>query len=111
MARFSFENPSRSPANKNAVRAPGETTQPEATCLRRWTADRRLHVSSLTINQNQNGTPTEPHTPVENTLSLLSRLKTQMPEIWGQAEVVGQWVWLEFNTPPLRTVRDQLKEL
>jgi len=34
-----------------------------------------------------------------------------MPEIWGQAEVVGQWVWLEFNTPPLLTVREKLKEL
>ena len=23
-----------------------------------------------------------------------------MPEIWGQAEVVGRWVWLEFNVAP-----------
>jgi len=45
------------------------------------------------------------------TLQLLEKLKAQMPEIWGQAEVVGQWVWLEFATPPLQGVRDQLKEL
>lgn len=48
---------------------------------------------------------------MRNTLALLGRLKTQMPEIWGQAEVVGQWVWLEFNTPPLREVRHKLKGL
>jgi len=46
-----------------------------------------------------------------NTLTLLERLKTEMPEIWGQAQVVGKWVWLEFNVPPLQEVRAKLKEL
>ena len=46
-----------------------------------------------------------------NTLDLLDRLKSEMPEIWGQAQVVGKWVWLEFNVPPLKQVRGKLKEL
>ena len=33
-----------------------------------------------------------------NTLALLDRLKTNMPEIWSQAQVVGKWVWLEFTS-------------
>ena len=45
------------------------------------------------------------------TLSLLARLKTEMPEIWGQADVVGKWVWLEFNVAPARDIRSKLKEL
>jgi DNA repair protein RadC len=46
-----------------------------------------------------------------STLALLDRLKTDMPEIWGQAQVVGRWVWLAFNTPPLEAVRGKLKQL
>ena len=46
-----------------------------------------------------------------STLNLLERLKTEMPEIWGQAQVVGKWVWLEFNVPPLEEIRAKLKEL
>lgn len=46
-----------------------------------------------------------------NTLSLLGRLKEQMPELWNQAEVVGRWVWLEFNIAPEPKVRTKLKEL
>jgi hypothetical protein len=45
------------------------------------------------------------------TVALLDRLKTEMPELWGQAEVVGKWVWLEFSTPPLHIIRTKLKEL
>jgi len=46
-----------------------------------------------------------------NTLALLDRLKTDMPEIWSQAQVVGKWVWQEFTIPPLKEVRAKLKEL
>jgi DNA repair protein RadC len=46
-----------------------------------------------------------------NTLALLDRLKTEMPEIWTQAQVVGKWVWLEFNIPPMKEVRGRLKKL
>jgi DNA repair protein RadC len=48
---------------------------------------------------------------IGNTLALLDRLKTDMPEIWSHAQVVGKWVWLEFNVPPLAQIRAQLKGL
>jgi hypothetical protein len=48
---------------------------------------------------------------MDSTMTLLDRLKTEMPEIWGQAQVVGKWVWLEFNVPPLREIRASLKKL
>jgi hypothetical protein len=46
-----------------------------------------------------------------NTMTLLDRLKNEMPEIWGQAQVVGKWVWLEFNVPPVGKIRENLKRL
>ena len=48
---------------------------------------------------------------MSQTLALLDRMKTELPEVWNQAQVVGQWVWLEFNTPPLASIRGQLKKL
>lgn len=47
----------------------------------------------------------------DSTLQLLEKLKTEMPEIWGQAQVVGRWVWLEFHIPPAPQVHGKLKEL
>jgi hypothetical protein len=46
-----------------------------------------------------------------NTLALLDRMKSEVPEIWSQAQVVGKWVWLEFNIPPIVEVRSKLKKL
>lgn len=48
---------------------------------------------------------------MENVLALLGKLKQEMPEIWGEAVVVGQSVWLEFNVPPSNEIRERLKEL
>lgn len=45
------------------------------------------------------------------TLALLDKMKSEIPEIWDQAQVVGKWVWLEFSVPPLRKIRAKLKEL
>lgn len=45
------------------------------------------------------------------TLALLDRLKSEMPEIWGQAQIVGKWVWLEFNVPPHQEIRKKLHTL
>jgi hypothetical protein len=45
------------------------------------------------------------------TIELLDRLKSEMPEIWNQAQVVGNWVWLEFNVAPDPEVRANLKKL
>jgi DNA repair protein RadC len=53
----------------------------------------------------------EDNSSMTDTLALLDRMKSQMPEIWSQAQVVGKWVWLEFNIPPLKEIRDRLKEL
>lgn len=46
-----------------------------------------------------------------DTRALLDRLRVEVPEIWDQAQVVGKWVWLEFNIPPARQIRSKLKEL
>jgi DNA repair protein RadC len=46
-----------------------------------------------------------------HTLALLDRMKDQVPELFSQAQVVGKWVWLEFNVPPLKEIRGKLKEL
>jgi len=45
------------------------------------------------------------------TLDLLERLGREMPEVFEQAQVVGNWVWLEFNVAPVKPIRDKLKEL
>lgn len=49
--------------------------------------------------------------PTSATLSLLDRMRQEIPEIWDQAEVVGSWVWMEFNLPPSRENREKLKSL
>jgi hypothetical protein len=48
---------------------------------------------------------------MSSTLNLLDRMKGELPEIWEQAQVVGKWVWLEFNIPPAKEIRGKLKEL
>jgi hypothetical protein len=45
------------------------------------------------------------------TLALLERLNREMPEIIGNTQVVGHWVWIEFSTPPLENVRGRLRQL
>lgn len=42
-------------------------------------------------------------------LALLSRLKNEIPDAFNKAQVVGNWVWLEFNVPPLQEIRARLK--
>jgi DNA repair protein RadC len=48
---------------------------------------------------------------MSDTLALVDRMKDQLPEIWDKAQVVGKWVWLEFNIPPIPEVRSKLKKL
>jgi DNA repair protein RadC len=45
------------------------------------------------------------------TIALVDRMKTELPEIWSKAQVVGSWVWLEFDIPPLPEIRSKLKQL
>jgi DNA repair protein RadC len=47
----------------------------------------------------------------EDTRGLLTRLKSELPEIWSKAQVVGSWVWLEFSIAPAAEVRTGLKRL
>jgi hypothetical protein len=48
---------------------------------------------------------------MENTWALLARLKSELPEVCEHARVVGKWVWLKFNGPPLLRIRIKLKQL
>jgi hypothetical protein len=45
------------------------------------------------------------------TLKVLELLKSQAPMAWEHAQVVGKWVWLEFDSPPEQPIREQLKAL
>jgi hypothetical protein len=47
----------------------------------------------------------------QTTVTVVDKLKKELPEILGQAQVVGQWIWLEFTSRPSRPVRAKLKEL
>lgn len=44
-------------------------------------------------------------------MALLDRMKTELPEVWSKAQVVGTWIWLDFDIPPVPEVRAKLKEL
>jgi len=46
-----------------------------------------------------------------DTFALLDRMKTELPEIWNQALIVGKWVWLEFSIPPVKEIRGKLRKL
>jgi hypothetical protein len=46
-----------------------------------------------------------------NTDSLLSLLRNQAPNLFDVAEVVGKWVWVQFNDIPATKIRRQLAEL
>lgn len=46
-----------------------------------------------------------------NTVEVLSRLQADMPEVWELAEVVGRWVWVEFDAKPDANTRAGLKAL
>ena len=84
--------------NQSAVRASSESNQTRSNPRQRVDGRKRVTVNANTASM----TPT---------LDLLDRLKSEMPEIWGQAQVVGKWVWLEFNVPPLKEIRARLKTL
>lgn len=45
------------------------------------------------------------------TLEVLNNLKQNQPEVWELAEVVGQWVWVEFPMKPSDQVREALLDL
>ena len=46
-----------------------------------------------------------------DTLHLLNLLRTRAPQFFGMAEVVGKWVWVQFNQQPAVEIRQQLAQL
>ena len=51
-------------------------------------------------------------TEMQTTVDVVEKLKSELPEILGQAQVVGQWIWLEFTGPkPTVQTRIKLKQL
>ena len=55
---------------------------------------------------------TEETTYPQGTTDLLKKLKKEAPELFEQAVVVGQWVWLEFTgARPLPHVLMKLRQL
>ena len=45
-----------------------------------------------------------------STDSLLNLLREEAPRLWESAEVVGQWVWIEFKEKQPREVTSALSE-
>lgn len=45
---------------------------------------------------------------MRSTLEVLDDLKTNRPELWSQADVVGRWVWITFESMPAAAVREFL---
>jgi DNA repair protein RadC len=48
---------------------------------------------------------------MSNTIALARQLRSDMPEVFDEAQVVGNWIWLEFTVPPDRVIRSKLKRL
>jgi DNA repair protein RadC len=53
----------------------------------------------------------EDNSSVAETLALLDRLRTELTEICSQAKTAEQWVWVEFEIPPLPVTIPRLKQL
>jgi proteasome lid subunit RPN8/RPN11 len=83
---------------RSAVRASSESDQTRSNPVKRVDGRKRV-----TVNANTES--------MAGTLDLLDKLKLEIPELLGQAQVVGKWVWLEFNVPPVQEIRSKLKML
>jgi hypothetical protein len=71
-----------------------ETPQPER-------VDTRLPIDSEARKQNRT-------LPTDKVLALLH---TVNPDLFNLAEVVGKWIWVQFNEQPAATLRQQLAQL
>ena len=45
------------------------------------------------------------------TIDALALLKKELPEAFALAEVVGQWIWIEFKSKPERSTLNRLYDL
>ena len=71
-----------------------ETPQPER-------VDTRLPIDSEARKANRT-------LPTDKVLALLH---TVNPDLFNLAEVVGKWIWVQFNEQPAATLRQQLAQL
>lgn len=46
-----------------------------------------------------------------DTLTVLTELKNDLPDVWEIAKVVGRWVWVEFPMKPSADVREKLCDM
>ena len=46
-----------------------------------------------------------------STESVLNYLRTRLPRQYEVAEVVGKWVWVQFESTPAAEIRQQLSQL
>ena len=46
-----------------------------------------------------------------STAKVLNTLSSTLPDVYGVAEVVGKWVWVQFKQTPAAEVRQQLSQL
>ena len=63
--------------------------------------DNRLHIDRERRTKNR----TLP------TPKVLNLLLTSLPDVYGLAEVVGKWVWVQFENTPAAQIRQQLSQL
>ena len=45
------------------------------------------------------------------TPTVLNLLLTSLPDVYGLAEVVGKWVWVQFESTPAAEIRQRLSQL
>ena len=78
-AKFAIGKPISPCSVLSAVRASSESNQTRSNPFARWSGKR------VTVNAKDS--------IMASTLALLDRLKSDMPEIWNRAQIVGKWVW------------------
>jgi hypothetical protein len=81
--------------------APANFVQPSSNQSTAPKKDQRLPIDAKARKQNR----TLPTTKV------LELLRTRQPELYHLAEVVGRWVWVQFQDQPEAALRQQLSQL
>ncbi len=96
MKTTSQKKTNRLPQESKLVVPQAQTPQPEAP-----KPDTRLPIDSEARKANRT-------LPTDKVLALLH---TVNPDLFNLAEVVGKWIWVQFNEQPAATLRQQLAQL
>jgi hypothetical protein len=83
-----------STANTAAAQAPSAPAQTER-------QDKRLPIDREQRTKNR----------TLLTPKVLNLLFTSLPDVYGLAEVVGKWVWVQFESTPAAEIRQHLSQL